>query len=276
MTGAKALEAATRRLAAAGVEGAARDARWLLAHVLGVDPGMVALRAEADLDPDAAAAFEAAIAAREARRPVSQITGRREFWGREFRVTRDVLDPRADTETLISGALSEPCNAILDLGTGSGAILVTLLAERPDASGTGTDISEAALGVARANAESHGVGARAQFIRSNWFADVAGHFDLIVSNPPYIAAAEMEGLAPEVRLWEPAQALTDGADGLTAYRAILAAAPARLVPKGRLIVEIGATQGAAVSALFQAAGLEDIGVHPDLEGRDRVVSGRKP
>jgi release factor glutamine methyltransferase len=165
---------------------------------------------------------------------------------------------------------------ILDLGTGSGAILVTLLAERPLAHGLGTDISLAALAVARTNAESHGLAGRAKLQRSDWFDTIEGRFDLIVSNPPYIAAQEMPGLAPEVRLWEPEMALTDQADGLSAYRQITAGAPARLLSGGGLIVEIGATQAQAVSALFRAAGLEEVRVHPDLDGRDRVVSGRKP
>jgi release factor glutamine methyltransferase len=276
MTAGEALRAATRRLAAAGVEGAARDARWLLAHVLGVDPGVVGARLDEALAAEAAAAFEAAVQAREARQPVSQITGRREFWGRDFLVTPDVLDPRADTETLISEALSDRYVKILDLGTGSGAILVTLLAERPLAQGLGTDISDAALAVARSNADRHGVDSRARFQNSDWFDAVEGRFDLIVSNPPYIAADEMPGLEPEVRLWEPALTLTDHADGLTAYRAIARRAPARLMAGGRLLVEIGATQSAAVAQLFRSAGLEDIATHPDLEGRDRVVSARKP
>lgn len=273
---ADALAAATRRLDAAGVEGAARDARWLMAHVLDCDPGLVSARASDDLTGPAADRFAAAISAREARKPVSQITGKREFWGREFRVTPDTLDPRPDTETLIAEALSKPFNRVLDLGTGTGAILVTLLAERPEATGTGTDISEAALAVARENANRHGVASRADFRRADWFGGVDGDYDLIVSNPPYIAAVEMDGLDPEVRLWEPAAALTDGADGLTAYRTITAAAPHYLKPGGRLIVEIGSMQAEAVSDAFTAAGFRQIRVIPDLAGLNRVVSGEKP
>jgi release factor glutamine methyltransferase len=275
MTVAEALAAAAARLEAAGVEGAARDARWLLAHTLGVDPGAVAGRLSDPLTPAVLAAFEAGVAARERRQPVAQITGQREFWGRIFRVTRDVLDPRPETETLVALALAEPFGSVLDLGTGTGCLLLTLLAERPAASGTGTDVSEAALGVARANAEALGLAARARLLPADWFAGVEGRFDLIVSNPPYVAADEMAGLAPEVRDWEPRGALTDGGDGLTAYRAIAAGAGAHLAGGGRLIVEIGASQGPAVAAIFSAAGLASVEVHPDLEGRDRVVSARK-
>ncbi|MEF9605777.1 peptide chain release factor N(5)-glutamine methyltransferase, partial [Paracoccus sp. PXZ] len=156
----------------------------------------------------------------------------------------------------------------------TGAILISLLAERPGARGTGTDISPAALMVARENAAR--IGVCADFLESDWFASVAGQFDLIVSNPPYIALDEMADLSPEVREWEPRHALTDGADGLSAYRAIAAGAPAHLSPGGRLLVEIGPTQGRAVAALMQAAGLVEPRILPDLDGRDRVVGARKP
>ncbi|WP_127903337.1 peptide chain release factor N(5)-glutamine methyltransferase [Solirhodobacter olei] len=269
-----ALRAAVARLKAAGVESPARDARALLAHAAGLAPDRLTLHLPDPLAPEAAEAFERAIAAREARQPVSQITGQRLFWGRSFRVTRDTLDPRPETEGLIEAALEDPFTRILDLGTGTGAILLTLLAERPQATGLGTDTSEAALAVAAANATALGLFPRATFRRADWFDGLEGVFDLIVSNPPYIAEAEMAGLAPEVRDWEPRQALTPGGDGLGPYRAIAAAAPAHLASGGRLIVEIGATQGPAVAALFRAAGLEDVAVRPDLEGRDRVVLGR--
>ena len=276
MTGAEALRAAAKRFEAAGVEGAARDARWLLAHALGLSPDALAARLAEPLGPEAEAGFAAAVAAREKRQPVSQIIGRRAFWGRDFVVTPDVLDPRADTETLVKVALAEPFARVLDLGTGSGCLLVTLLAERPLARGLGTDISEAALAVARANASRHGVTDRAEFVRADWFEGVEGEFDLIVSNPPYIALDEMTGLAPEVREWEPRRALTDEGDGLSAYRAIASGAIAHLAQDGRLVVETGAGQGAAVTALFRAAGLDSVTCHADLEARQRAVMGRKP
>lgn len=269
-----ALAAATQRLRAAGVPDASRDARRLLAHALGVAPTRLTLHLADPMPELAVEAYEQAIARRARREPVSHITGTRAFWGRDFRVTGDVLDPRPETETLVDLALQAPFRRVLDLGTGSGCILLTLLAERPGAAGLGTDLSASALSVARDNAQR--LGLTPDFVLSDWCAAVTGSFDLIVSNPPYIAAGEMAALSPEVRQWEPQMALTPGGDGLDAYRAIAAQAPALLCPKGRLMVEIGPTQGAAVSALFQDAGLENVTVTPDLDGRDRVVSGSKP
>jgi release factor glutamine methyltransferase len=165
---------------------------------------------------------------------------------------------------------------VLDLGTGSGCIVLSLLAERPGAAGIGTDRSSDALIVARDNAARLGLSDRVGWRLGNWYEPVEGVFDLIVANPPYIAADEMPGLAPEVRDWDPATALTDGGDGLSAYPAILAGVPGRLAPGGRVIVEIGHRQGSAVSRMFRAAGLEAVAVHADLSGRDRAVIGRKP
>ncbi|WP_287885578.1 MULTISPECIES: peptide chain release factor N(5)-glutamine methyltransferase [Paracoccus] len=274
MTGAEALRRGAALLAEAGVPGAAEDARQLLAHALDLPRHHLTAALAMPLPPEALRRFDASLAARAARQPVSQILGRRAFWKHEFRVTRDTLDPRPETETLVEAALTEPFASVLDLGTGTGAILISLLAERPAARGLGTDISPAALEVARENATR--IGVCADFLESNWFASVAGQFDLIVSNPPYIALEEMAGLSPEVREWEPRAALTDEADGLSAYRAIAAGAPAHLLPGGRLMVEIGPTQGAAVAALMRAAGLAEPRILPDLDGRDRVVSARNP
>lgn len=276
MTGADALRAAIPRLRDAGIPDAARDARALLAHAIGIAPDRLTLHLADDLDDDIATAFGTLVAARARRQPVAQITGRRLFWGRAFAVTPDVLDPRPETETLVAAALAEPYGRVLDLGLGSGCLLLTLLLERPDASGLGVELSPAALAVATRNRDRQGLQGRATLARGSWFDGVAGRFDLIVSNPPYIAQAEMAGLDPDVRDWEPAMALTPGGDGLDAYRAILPQAPAHLTPKGRLLVEIGPTQGAAVFAMMQAAGLLDVVVLPDLDGRDRVVSGRNP
>ncbi len=273
---AAALADAVRRLRAAGIDTPGTDARVLLAGALGIPRGRLTLALAEPLAPAAETRFAAMIAAREARRPVAQILGGRLFWDRWFNVTPDVLDPRPETETLVALALEAPFARFLDLGTGSGAIAVTLLAERPLASGTATDISQAALDVAARNADAHGVGARLRLLRSDWFAGVAGRFDLIVSNPPYIAAAEMPGLAPEVRDFEPYRALSDGGDGLSAYRAIAAGIGAHLAPGGRLLVEIGESQGAAVRRIFSAAGLDAAAIHADLDGRDRVVAARMP
>lgn len=247
-------------LQAAGVPDAATDVRRLWAF--------------ADQGRDGAA-FADAIQKRSQRIPVSQIVGGRDFWKGWFKVTADVLDPRPDTETLVELALSEPFTRVLDLGTGSGCILISLLMERPEATGVGTDISEQAVLIAGENAVRHKVSDRLILPLSEWYDDIGGAFDLIVSNPPYIAAAEMDALGPEVRDHEPRMALTDEKDGLDAYRKIAAGALDHLIPGGRLLVEIGPSQAQAVSKLFINAGLEDVRTHADIDGRDRVISSRR-
>lgn len=274
MTAAEALRQATARLHDAGIMQAADDARVLLAHALALPRHHLTAALSAPMPVTARQCYDAAISARAAHQPVSQIIGRRAFWRHEFRVTRDTLDPRPETETLIEAALTVPFASVLDLGTGTGAILISLLAERPQARGVATDISPAALAVARGNAAA--IGVCAQFQESDWFSAVTGRFDLIVSNPPYIALNEMAGLSPDVREWEPRIALTDEGDGLAAYRVIVAGVPEHLNPGGRLLVEIGPSQGAEVAALMRAAGLQDVCVLPDLDGRNRVVSGFYP
>ena len=260
------------RLKAAGIDGAARDARALLAEAAGIAPGRVML--EADMVLSDPARFRALIARRAAGEPVSRILGRRQFWGRDFTVTRDTLDPRPETELLVGLAASEPFTRVLDLGTGSGCIVLSLLLEQPQASGVATDVSPEAMRIAGENAARLGVADRLILPLSDWFMDVGGRYDLIVSNPPYIAADEMAVLDPDVRDFEPRQALTDEADGLTAYRIIAANALNHLTPGGRILVEIGPMQAEAVSALFQEAGLEDIRTHTDLVDRDRVIAAR--
>ncbi|MCB1342633.1 MAG: peptide chain release factor N(5)-glutamine methyltransferase [Pseudooceanicola sp.] len=276
MIAAQALAAAAARLRAAGVEDPARDARLLLAHAASIDPSRVTMIAPEPVEPDVADRFERLVSLRAVRVPVSHLIGERQFYGRKFKVSRDVLDPRPETETLIETALSAPFARVLDLGTGSGCILVTLLAENPQATGLGVDLSPAACTQAAANAAALGVADRAAFAVSDWFAGVEGRFDLIVANPPYIALAEMPGLSDEVRRHEPEQALTDGGDGLGAYRAIVPGLLAHLQPGGRVLFEIGPTQGQAVAALLQSAGLTGIAIHPDLDRRDRVVGGFAP
>lgn len=276
-TAAQALVAATARLRAAGVPDPARDARVLLAHAARIEAARVTLIAPEDLSEEIAARYEQLISLRAVRVPVSHLIGERAFYGRRFKVSRDVLDPRPETETLIEAALAEPFSHVLDLGTGSGCILVTLLAEREAATGIGLDISEAACLQASANAVLHRVADRARILASDWFAALpaeAGRFDLIVSNPPYIPLSDMAGLADEVRRHEPALALTDGADGLSAYRAIAAGLAARLAPGGRVFLEIGPGQGEAVSEMLAQAGLGGIGLLHDMDGRARVVAAR--
>lgn len=276
ITAQTALVMATRALNDAGVEGAPRDARRLLAFALNIAADRVTLHLQDPFPPAARARFEAAIAARAARQPVSHIIGTRTFWGRDFRVTPDTLDPRPETEILIEAALSAPFTRLLDLGLGTGCILLTLLAERPDATGMGVDISGPALEVARENAARLGVASRADLRPSDWFSAVEGRFDLITSNPPYIAEDEMAGLSPEVRLFEPHLALTPGGDGLDPYRIIAQNAATHLAPKGRLLLEIGPTQGAAVTALLYDAGFTQITTLRDFDNRDRTVSAFAP
>ena len=271
-----ALRAAIQTLRNAGIQDPARDARLLLAHAMGIPPDRLTLHLHDPLTVTTATHFTRLVDARLTRQPIAQIIGHRLFWGRSFIVTRDTLDPRPETEVLIAEALKSPAKTILDLGTGSGAILLTLLAEWPHATGTGTDISAAALAIAQTNAHALNLTNCATFTQSDWFAAIPARFDLITSHPPYIAADEMPHLSPDVLNWEPHIALTPGGDGLGAYRAIAKGAPAHLTPAGRLMVEIGPTQGAAVTALFRAAGFSDPAILQDLDGRDRVVTARAP
>ncbi|WP_322888900.1 MULTISPECIES: peptide chain release factor N(5)-glutamine methyltransferase [unclassified Yoonia] len=254
-----ALATAAATLSNVGISDAVKEARMLWVHAA-ADEGV----------------FASLIARRAARAPLSHLLGYRDFYDHRFIVTPDVLDPRPDTESVVAAALDQPFSRVLDLGTGSGCILLSLLAAHAQATGLGVDISDAALAVAAQNRTTLGLDDRATLARSDWFGAVTGTFDLIVSNPPYIAADEMAGLQPEVRLFEPHLALTDDADGLSCYRIIAAGAAAHLVPGGRLIVEIGPTQAAAVKALFASAGLTDLRVIPDLDGRDRGIAGRWP
>jgi release factor glutamine methyltransferase len=275
-TPAEALRKTLPALRAAGVEDPVTDARRLMAHALGIDPGRLTLQMSDPMTVAQVSDFDQAVAARVRRQPVAQIIGHRDFFGLTFRVTPDTLDPRPDTEALVTEALSEPFVKMLDLGTGTGCILLSCLKNMPNATGTGTDLSPDALAVAKENAEALGLQSCARFQKADWFKGVQGRFDLIVSNPPYIALDEMAGLEPEVRDHEPHLALTPGGGGLDAYRAILRGAPARLMAGGRLIVEIGHSQAAAVNGLFRAAGFTDVRVLPDLGQRDRVISGRMP
>ncbi|MEM8849657.1 MAG: peptide chain release factor N(5)-glutamine methyltransferase [Pseudomonadota bacterium] len=288
----RAMAAARLRFEKAGVPDPARDASALFVQLIEDRIGP----AEA-MPTNLAQLYEDAVQRRVRRQPVAQITGRRAFWMHDFIVTPDVLDPRPDTETLVSAALNAradmlrdpdrwphetdltwppiPFTRVLDLGTGSGCILVSLLHECPTATGLGTDISQAALDVAARNADLVGVADRVELRQADWLDGVEGPFDMIVSNPPYIAAAEMLDLQPEVRDWEPHLALTPGGDGLAAYRIIARDALVHLTPGGWLMVEIGYGQGQAVTALWRQAGLTQIAVTKDLNGHDRVVSGQK-
>ncbi len=265
------LQRASMMLEAAGIENPKQDALVLLAHVMEVDQSSVLARLQEPLPPSALYGMDRVIAVRSLRQPVSHIIGKRGFWNHEFMVNSDVLDPRPDTETLVAAALEQPFDNVLDLGTGSGAIILSLLAERPQAMGVATDISAKALDIARRNAGRIGVADRVQFKESNWFDNINGRYDLIVSNPPYISEAEMQVLAPEVRDWEPHLALTPGGDGLEAYRRIADGVKAVLTPNGRALFEIGYRQALDVSEIFTKAGFTQLEVLQDLAGHDRVI-----
>jgi release factor glutamine methyltransferase len=261
-----------RCLRQAGVPDAGRDARLLMAAALGLPPARLTLAEPDPAGAGTAARFAAHIDARAMHQPVAQILGRRAFWGREFEVTRHVLDPRPETETLVELALAGPApRRILDLGTGSGALLVTLLAEWPGASGLGIDASAEALKVGARNAARHGVEARAEFRPGDWCEGIVGRHDLVVCNPPYIPADVIAGLAPSVRDWEPRDALTPGPTGLESYARIAAGLRDVLAPGGRALFEIGADQGSSVPALFRTAGFPAPLLHRDLAGRPRCV-----
>jgi len=268
---------AAGRLAEVGVEGAPRDVRLLLAHALGVEPVDVILRETDAVDPVVLTAFEQLIQRRAAGEPVSRIRGWRDFYGRRFVVTPDVLDPRPETELLVEQGLDSlpKGGRMLDLGVGSGCILLSVLAERGDATGVGVDFSPKAIAVARRNAEALGVADRVSFMEGSWDAPLEGGFDLAVSNPPYIPEADIAGLAIDVRDYDPRMALTPGGDGLGPYRAILAAMPGWLKPGGCIGFEFGIEQAASVTMLMRQAGLSDIAVHRDLAGIERAAFGRR-
>lgn len=272
------LRTARQAFAAAGIETDALDARLLAMAATGLSLEEMVAEPDRVVSAGAVKVFQAAVARRLTREPVSRILGEREFYGRRFRVTPAVLDPRPDTETLIDLVLpiarAKTAPRLLDLGTGSGILAITLAAEIPDATGVATDLSAAALAVAEANAEALGVSSRLRFVQANWFDGAGGRFDLIVSNPPYIPAGEIAGLAADVRDHDPHLALAGGADGLDCYRSLAARALAHLVPGGLMAVEIGAGQAEAVTGIFVAEGLCPAGQGHDLGGHLRVLAFR--
>jgi release factor glutamine methyltransferase len=282
------VEMARRALAARfkseSIDSAELDARILVSAVLGLDLTGVIAKAARLLTSDETTRLGDFASRRLAGEPVARILGTREFWGLPLKLSAATLVPRPDTETVVELALQmlragRPANhplRIADIGTGSGAILLALLSELPDAYGIGTDISEAALQTAHSNALDLGLAGRARFVACDYAAALAEDFDLIVSNPPYIRSAEIAGLAPEVRDHDPRRALDGGADGFDAYRALVPQAAWLLAPGGILVVEVGAGQSAEVAQLMTAAGLM-LGGAPkaDLAGVHRAVAGRR-
>ena len=269
------LASASRRLGGAD---ARLDAELLLAHALGVSRARLYAWPEDEPDTVQRAAFERLVEAREQGEPIAYLTGRREFWSLELRVTPHVLIPRHETELLVELALEriprDRAFRIADLGTGSGAIALALARERPLARVTATDASATALDVARGNAERLGVG-NVGFAAGDWYAALGdARFDLIVSNPPYVAADDAHLAQGDLR-FEPASALASGADGLDAIRHIVAGAPAHLVDGGALLLEHGFDQSVRVRALLDAAGFVDVRSVRDAAGHERVTLGAK-
>jgi release factor glutamine methyltransferase len=274
------LKQAGERLATHSIETAALDARLLFQAASGLRHEDIVAEPDLGVPLEVAARFSVFIERRSRFEPVSRILETREFYGRSFRVTPDVLDPRADTETLIGAVLGlvkgKGPLRILDLGTGSGAIAATLLAELPEATAVASDLSAAALRVAKGNAEALGVAGRASFVQANWFEGIEGRFDLIVSNPPYIPLGDIAGLAPDVREFDPPRALDGGPDGLEAYRRLASGAGGHLAPKGHVILEIGAGQVNGVNVLFTGQGFARESRHFDLAGHIRCLVFNRP
>ncbi len=275
-----ALREATRVLAAAGIEGARAEARLLLAHGLGLPREALLRDSRQPLERHAADRFAALIERRARREPIAYLTGRREFWSLGFEVTPATLIPRPESETLVEAALGrsgprEGALRLLDLGTGTGCLLLALLSELPYATGIGVDTSEAALEVARRNADRLGLAGRAAFKGGSWGAGLDERFDLIVSNPPYIAETEAAILPPDVAFYEPEGALFGGPDGLAAYRALAPDLARLLAPEGVAAIELGAGAAEAVTAIFSAAGLIELERRPDLAGITRCSLWRR-
>lgn len=274
------LAQAIQKLKDAGIESAALDARLLLQSVLGVTREQLLLDANRPMRSAEKAIFDALLARRAAHEPMSQILGKREFWGLEFTVTGDTLDPRPDSETIISALLkhqplrSKPLK-IVDFGTGTGCLLLSALSEYPLATGLGVDISEKTLAVARGNAKQLKLENRAEFKKSDWNCEINGVWDVVISNPPYIPSEEIPRLAPEVAHFEPKLALDGGVDGLDCYRAITQFLPDVLAENGIALLEVGAGQAADVGQLARSQGLKVADILNDLAGIERCVVVRK-
>jgi release factor glutamine methyltransferase len=280
---AHARRALAEQFRSAGIESPELDARILIGHALGLDHAALAAAATQQLSDLTASQIERFAARRMSGEPVARIVGEKEFWSLPLTVTLAVLVPRPETETVVELALSlldgdearTRSLRIADLATGSGAILLALLSELPNANGTGTDIDADALQVARANAQRLGFADRSNFVRCDYGTALEGPFDLVVSNPPYVASSEIATLSREVREHDPRHALDGGADGLTAYRAITADAPRLLSAHGYLVLEIGTGQERDVTKLLASEGLAIAAARPDLSGITRAVAARK-
>jgi release factor glutamine methyltransferase len=283
MAGALSIEAATRwgqaALSNIGVEDPRAEARLLLSRATGLSREGLFIAPERPLDADESKVFEDLVGRRAAREPMARILGRREFWSLTFEVTADTLDPRPDSEAVVEAALDLMASAdhphrVLDLGTGTGCLLLSLLSEWPNAEGIGVDINPRAAAVAARNARAHGLDERASFMAADWTAAIEGLFDLVVSNPPYIARGEIDHLAPEVAVHEPRRALDGGEDGLAAYRGLIPRLGRLMKPGGTVVLEIGMGQKTAVADLMRRANFTVCGQRRDLAGIVRCVAAR--
>ena len=274
------LQAATQELAQAGLDEPRREARLLLAHALGISPSMLLLHDDREV-PESAE-FKCLIARRARREPLSRSSGRCGFWTLEVSVSAETLIPRSDSETLIEAASAafperDAPLAVLDLGTGTGCLLLAVLDERQRAWGLGVDRVLGATRLAAENARALGLAERSAFLVADWAAPLVGRFDLVLANPPYIPSADIAGLMPEVALYEPASALDGGLDGLDAYRSLARSLPGLLAPNGMAVLELGQGQASSVSGLMRAGGLDVHDVRADLCGVGRAMllrSGR--
>ena len=267
---------ATGRLDAGGIENARGEARLLLSNVLGFGVVKVIGYPELEIDVDGLIAFEAALSRRVRREPMSHVLGKREFWSLNFRVTPDTLDPRPDSETLVEAVLERAVERerpyrVLDLGTGTGCLLLAILSELPNATGIGVDIVPATLDVARENSAALDLDKRSEFRLTEWDAGLDGKFDIVVSNPPYIPTGELDGLEPEVARFEPRLALDGGIDGLSEYRALAPVIARRLRGQGTAIIELGAGQSGPVTEIMTGAGFHVCGQRHDLGGEIRCL-----
>lgn len=274
------LSAAAARLAAAGIDGAMREARLLLQAASDIPIATQIAFPERTLATAAAGRFDQLLARRERREPMAHILGRREFWSLVFKVTAGTLDPRPDSETLVQAVLDQVPDRssslrLVDFGTGTGCLLLSLLHELPNAMGVGVDVSAAAFAVATENANALGLAKRASFHRGDWDDGLDGAFDIVVSNPPYIPSGDIAGLQAEVASFEPRLALDGGSDGFDAYRRLGPAAARLLVPGGLAAFEIGLGQGDSVCRIMATAGLRHIATAHDLAAVERCVLFRK-
>lgn len=277
MTYGELINLAARRLKTAGVDSARLDSRLIIGHVTGLDQSALLSRRDDPVPADVIERAEPLIGKREKRQPLAQILGRREFWSLPFHVTPDTLIPRPDSETVIISALEWAGTAdrplrVLDLGCGTGCLLLALLSEWPEATGVGVDIEAAAVRVAEENAQCLGLDGRARFVRANWGEGVDGKFDVVVSNPPYVPEGDAETLAPEVVAFEPASALFGGADGLGAFRALSGCIGRLLAPGGGVFLEIGMGQEPDVSRIMAEAGFDVFERKNDLAGVVRCLT----